>query len=96
MMIPSVQGARAEQQLDERFIELIVADDELMQAEFDDIVAAEWAVPPALGSTCEATADGRGTRGHRRRELDRSRSSASGPARASSGLVFARSPPRAL
>ena len=94
MMIPSVQGARAEQQLDERFIELIVADDELMQAEFDDIVAAEWAVPPALGSTCEATADGHGTRGQRRRDADRSRSSASGPARASSGLVFARSPPR--
>lgn len=92
-MFSSTPGARIDRRVDEQFIDLICADDELMQAEFDEIVAAEWAVPPPVDSTCAATADGRATGGDHRPRAPRSRTETREPFPTSSGLVFARSPP---
>jgi len=33
--------------IDEQFLDLICSDDELLAAEFDAIIAAEWPTPPA-------------------------------------------------
>lgn len=92
-MFSSTPGARIDRRVDEQFIDLICADDELMQAEFDEIVAAEWTVPPPVDSTCAATADGRATGGDHRPRAPRSRTETREPFPTSSGLVFARSPP---
>lgn len=95
MAIPLTPPAQTGSPLDERFIELVYSDDELMRAEFDDIVAAEWTVPPPADRTCAATADGRATGGDRRRPPRRSRAGSRAPFPVSSDLVFARSPPAA-
>jgi hypothetical protein len=39
----------AEQQLAERFSDIIYADEQLLRAEFDAIIAAEWPDPPPPG-----------------------------------------------
>jgi hypothetical protein len=96
MRITFDQGAGTDRGVDERFIELICADDELVQAEFDEIVAAEWRILPPVRRAFRSTDDD----GH----ADDRAHPVAGPARpctrgrvraASSELVFARSPPRA-
>jgi hypothetical protein len=38
---------------DEQFLDLVCADDELLRAEFDAIIAAEWPTPPPAGQDHE-------------------------------------------
>ncbi len=38
---------RTAQTVDEQFVELICSDEELLLAEFDAIIAAEWPTPPS-------------------------------------------------
>jgi hypothetical protein len=39
--------ARVEPSLDDQFLDLVCADEELLRAEFEAIIAAEWPIPPA-------------------------------------------------
>lgn len=90
-MFSSTPGARIDRRVDEQFIDLICADDELMQAEFDEIVAAEWAVPPPVDSTCGATADSLATSGDHRPRAPRSRTETRQPFPTSRPAVSPRS-----
>ncbi|WP_406833042.1 hypothetical protein ABEG17_09480 [Pedococcus sp. KACC 23699] len=42
-------------QLTEEFLELVCADEELLRAEFDEIIAQEWTSPPPPGEPRAAT-----------------------------------------
>jgi len=44
--ISETVGERVERTLDEQFLELVCSDEELLRAEFDAIIAAEWPTPP--------------------------------------------------
>jgi hypothetical protein len=58
-------GATTARNLDEQFFDLICGDADLLAAEFDAIIAAEWSAPPDDGP-------GRGTSGrHPRRDAAR-------------------------
>ena len=46
-------GADDTRSVEEQFLDLLLADDDLIQAEFDAIIAAEWPGPPR---TCPADA----------------------------------------
>ena len=52
--IPATSGAIA-RDVDELFFELIFADEDLLGAEFDAIVAAQWADPPESPICCGVT-----------------------------------------
>jgi|UPI0003B74F63 hypothetical protein len=96
MTITSSVDARTEPRADEQFIELICADDALVQAEFDAIVAAEWAIPPSGDRTSSSVADGREASPVHHRRGRRFRPGMRVSVRVSSDLVFARSPPGEL
>jgi hypothetical protein len=44
--ISETTGEPVERALDEQFLELVCSDEELLRAEFDAIVSAEWPTPP--------------------------------------------------
>ena len=95
MTITSSGVARPDPRIEDQFIDIICADDALMQAEFEAIVAAEWATSPPVRSTGPIIADGRGARGDHRRPPSRFHSRARGASRAGRDLLFARAPPDA-
>ena len=63
--IQRTDGSRATLGTDEQFLQLIYADEDLLRAEFDAIIAAEWPSPPPV-EPASAGADGRPGRGERR------------------------------
>lgn len=93
MVISSETGISSAAGIDEQFIELICADDELVQAEFDAIISAEWPATPPIRTThreadCFHDADGE------LHAADGQPQSGPGePVRASNEWAFARSPP---
>lgn len=93
MTIGSLADSGADPGLAERFIEVICADDALVRAEFEALVAAEWAVSPPVRRVHARTADDHGVGRGRRRSEARSRGETTEPFPVSSDLVFARSPP---
>jgi hypothetical protein len=63
---PAPGDATVERSVDEQFLALLCSDEELLQAEFDAIIAAEWPEPPgslprpgAAGRTPERGRPGR-------------------------------------
>jgi hypothetical protein len=54
--------------VDERFLEILCADQELLRAEFDAIIAAEWPSPPPAEPDRGAAAARRPRRARQRRE----------------------------
>jgi hypothetical protein len=58
-------GTRVEPSVEDQFLDLVCADEELLRAEFDAIIAAEW--PNPAGGAAAGTA--RGSR-HARRGYD--------------------------
>lgn len=93
MTISSAFGSGTDPRLDEQFIDLICADDALMRAEFDAIVAEEWSVLPPVRRASPGTDEGRRAHGGQRPSSARTRADARGRTPAGPGLVFARSPP---
>jgi hypothetical protein len=53
---------------DEQFLELLCGDEDLLRAEFDAIIAAEWPSPPPAEPECGAGAEQRPRRGWQRRK----------------------------
>jgi len=95
MTITSSEGVRPDPRIDEQFIDIICADDALMQAEFEAIVAAEWAMSPPVPRTGSGAADGRSVGRDHRRPAPRLGSGENRPERVSREIPFARSPPDA-
>ena len=58
---PTLQpdGFKATRSTDEQFLDLLLADEDLLRAEFDAIVAAEWPGPPPGRPGRGARAEGR-------------------------------------
>jgi hypothetical protein len=80
---------------DERFIELLCADADLLRAEFDAIIATEWPDRPPVDPTSGARAE-RGRRQARQRRVVGAGDWPSLPAHpGGSGRVRPRSPPQA-
>ncbi|MGN8027418.1 hypothetical protein [Microbacterium sp. 22242] len=94
MTISSASGSRTDPRLDERFIDLICADDALMRAEFDAIVAEEWSIlPPCRRASSGTDQVRRRARGGQRPSSNRAPADAGRRVPAGTRLVFARSPP---
>jgi len=66
--ITRTTGSTATPGTDEQFIELVCADEDLVRAEFDAIIAAEWPSPPPV-QPASAGADGRPGRAERRGDI---------------------------
>lgn len=93
MVISSSCGARIELSADERFIELICADEALLRAEFEAIVAAEWLeLPPVTRAATKAEDDHEVDSAHLG-AAGRDRRRGRGHTGARIDLVVARSPP---
>jgi hypothetical protein len=54
---PTTRACESALAAHERFVELLCADEELLRAEFDAIIAAEWPDPPPVDPDCGADAD---------------------------------------
>jgi hypothetical protein len=66
--IPHADGSTATRIRDEQFLELLCADEDLVRAEFDAIIAAEWpSLPPAEPDHGAADAERRPRRARQRR-----------------------------
>jgi hypothetical protein len=79
----------------EQFLALICSDEDLLRAEFDAIIAAEWPDPPA-NTPGRGSADGRPARGAPRRALDRGARPVARPQHpGTGGWARQRSPPTA-
>ena len=59
--------AAASSTTEDVFIDLVCADDELLHAAFDAIVAEEWPVPPSVPPAAPASLPAPGRRSRRRR-----------------------------
>jgi hypothetical protein len=66
--IPHADGSTATRGTDEQFLELLCADEDLVRAEFDAIIAAEWPSPPPAEPDHGADAERRPCRPRQRRE----------------------------
>lgn len=93
--VTRTDGSTATPGTDEQFLELICADEDLLRAEFDAIIAAEWPSPPPAQPA-------RGARAEHRPHRDRLRRAASATALPSrprhpgaGGWTRQRSPPPA-
>ena len=87
---PTSETAR---RVDEQFLDLICGETDLLTAEFDAIIAAEWPEPPADGPA-RGAAGGRPGRGASRRAADPVRSPAARPRHPGiGGWARQRSPP---
>jgi hypothetical protein len=81
--------------IDEQFLELICADADLLAAEFDAIVAAEWPEPPPADRPGSGAAGRQPGRGAARRAADPVRGPVPRPRPADiGGWARQRSPPR--
>ena len=67
---PATGDTRA-RTVEEQFLELICNDDDLLAAEFDAIIAAEWPEPPPTGLQRRRQRAPRKWRGHARRPCPR-------------------------
>jgi hypothetical protein len=70
-MVPQIlrtDGSDATRSTDEQFLELLCADEDLLRAEFDAIIAAEWPSPPPAEPDRGADAERRPRRARHRRE----------------------------
>jgi hypothetical protein len=56
--VPRTDGSTATLGTDEQFLQMVYADEDLLRAEFDAIIAAEWPSPPPV-EPGSAGADGR-------------------------------------
>jgi hypothetical protein len=66
--IPQTDTVHAIRSMDEEFLELLCADEELLRAEFDAIIAAEWPGPPPAEPNDGADAARRPRRARRSRQ----------------------------
>jgi hypothetical protein len=66
--IPHADGSTATRGTDEQFLELVCADEDLLRAEFDTIIAAEWPSPPPAEPDRGADAERRPRRARQPRE----------------------------
>jgi hypothetical protein len=90
---PATGEAIVERSVDEQFLDLICGDAELLAAEFDAIIAADWHTPPADRLGCSA-AGGHPSDRAARRGADPARGLASRPRHPGvGGWARQRSPP---
>jgi len=75
----------------EQFLDLLLADDDLLQAEFDAIIAAEWPGPPNLPRRCVRGGPDRGRR--RRHRATATKGPGAGRRSPVDGSARQRSPP---
>jgi hypothetical protein len=87
-------GVTTARPVEERFVDLICGDADLLAAEFDAIIAAEWPTPPSSPGRDASGGPPRGGADRRRRDLGRC---PAWPERqpAAHGRRRQRSPPRA-
>jgi hypothetical protein len=86
--------ASAAQTVDEQFLALVCSDEDLLRAEFDAIIAAEWPSPPA-NTPAHGAADGRRGGGAHRHQLARVAGPVARPHPGIGGWARQRSPPPA-
>jgi hypothetical protein len=90
--LPRTDGSTATLGTDEQFLERVYADEDLLRAEFDAIIAAEWPSPPPV-EPGSAGADGRPDRAERRGDIG-ALLPPRGPHTAIGARARQRSPPR--
>jgi hypothetical protein len=52
-------GSDDPRRAEEQFLDLLLSEEELLQAEFDAIIAADWSSPPSSSPARDATAEPR-------------------------------------
>lgn len=94
-MTETLEEQSLEDALEEEFLELICSDDDLVAAEFEAIIAAEWPTPPPARPPLRRPVDPTPTPGDRRWRQDSSGRLASRPRHPGvGGWARQRSPPQ--